>query len=95
MKIDFNKFAELVNEFTLKRRINILKDNKTKFCSEPIINWLGIMHTLTAAGSDHLTNQLNLPQMLDLLNTKFPVFNFQNLKDGILSADSNVRIILD
>jgi len=95
LKIDFDKLIKLVNEFTLTRRIHILQENKTKFCGEPIINWLEIMHTLTAAGSDHLTNQLDLPQMLDLLNSKFSVFNFQKHKDAILSADSNVRIILN
>jgi len=92
LKIDFNKFAELVNEFTQTRRINILKDNKTKFCSEPITNWLGILDTLTAAGSDHLTNQLDLPQMMDLLNERFPVDNFQQ---NAISSLSKVKIILN
>ena len=96
-KIEFDKFAELVYELTLASRVHLLKENKTKFCGEPIIKWLEIMQTLiaAAAGSDHLTNQLDLPQMLDLLNSKFPVFNFQKHKDVILSPESNARIILN
>jgi len=60
-KIEFDKFAELVYELTLASRVHLLKKNKTKFCGEPIIKWFEIMQTLIAAGSDHLTNQLDLP----------------------------------
>jgi len=94
-EVKFDKFAELVCEITQSRRRLMVLAHKQEFCSKPFVDWLQLVQSLAATGSDHPTNQLDLEQALASLRARYQINDSSIKAPNIQSAEAKWRIVLD